>query len=921
MVLSRVLGRDSECEQLEELLAAVRGGESRSLVLRGEAGVGKTALMEHVIQRARGFRVASVTGVQSEMELAFAALHQLCAPMSEHLRSLPSAQRDALRAALGLGSQRASDGFLVALATLGLLAETARDRPLLCLVDDAQWLDRSSMQALAFAARRLRAESVAMIFAVRLSDDASSDPPEPAGLPELLVEGLPEREARVLLRSVLPGRWDEQVLERIVAEARGNPLALLELPKESTPTELAGGFGVPRARPVTDRLRATYTRRISELPPDTRKFLLAAAADPTGEPALLWRATERLGISVAAATPAVASGLIEIAERVRFFHPMIRSTVYWAASCEERRGTHRVLAAVTDPATDPDRRVWHAAHGAEGPDERIAVELERSAGRARTRGGLAAASAFMARAVELTPNAARRQERALAAARATHEAGAPDAALKLLSIVEAGPSDERRRTEVDLLRAQIAFTTDRGSEAPLLLLKAARRLEKHDVLLARDTYLEAINAAMFAGPLAYGGGQLEAAEAARSAPPGMNPPRPADLLLDGTATRLIEGHAAGVPTLRRALDAFRDPDLADTEGLRWLWLAGVTAVGLWDHEAWSRLSARHLDLARRAGQTMVLPLALTMRIASNVFAGDLSAAASLAEEVRTVSEAVGTPTPLYGALLLSAWQGREAECLNLTKVAAAEAARRGEGNGPVASAWARALLFNSLGRYKEALAAAREAVAEHQLLEIGVATWLLSECVEAAARYGKPEHAAPALRRLEEVTRPSGTDWSLGMEARSRALMSGSKEAEGHYREAIDRLGRTSVRGELARAHLLYGEWLRRGRRRQAARDQLRRAGDLFTEMGMDAFAQRAERELLATGESIRSRTNSTANELTPQELLIVRLVREGLTNPEIGTRLFLSPRTVEWHLRKIFGKLGVTSRRQLQITHPDSSI
>ncbi|MEV1066434.1 LuxR C-terminal-related transcriptional regulator [Streptomyces sp. NPDC050263] len=893
----------------------MRGGESRALVVRGEPGAGKTSLLEYLVDQARGFHIARVTSIQSEMELAFAGLHQLCRPMLDRLHSLPPVQRDAVSGALGLGSERAPDGFLVALGVLGLLSEVARDQPLLCVVDDAQWLDRASMQTLAFTARRLVADSVAIVFAARVSDEVPPGTAEPTGLPELLIEGLPDHEARSLLRSVLPGPWDEHVLGRIVAETRGNPLALLELPKMSTPVELAGGFGLPSARPVSDRIQAAYLQTIAGLPREARRYLLAAAADPTGEPALLWRAAEQLGIDIEASGPAVAAGLVKIGERVTFFHPMVRSAVYWAASPEERRGTHRALADVTDPGADPDRRAWHAAHGAFGPDEAVAAELERSAGRARTRGGVAATAAFMTRAADLTPDPARRQERALAAARAAHEAGNPDIALRLLSIVEAGPLDERRRGEVDLVRALIAFTTNRGSEAPVLLLKAASRLAPHDVALARETYLEVINAAIFAGPQAYGDQRYEVARAARSLPTP-HPPRPADLLLDGIAERIVEGHAGAVPGLRLALRACRGPGLSPQDGLRWLWLICVTAVGVWDHETMSVLTARHLELARNAGQATALPLALTMRCVVHVLDGELAKAAALAEEAQTVSEAVGTAAPIYGALFVAAWRGREAECIDLSKRAGEGASRRGEGVGPVVSGWGRAVLYNSLGRYAEAAEAAATATREYPRLEMGIPTWSLVEYIEATARQGTPGPALAALDRLVEVTQPSGTDWALGIEARSRALLSEGTEAEGHYLKAIDRLSRTSVRGELARARLLYGEWLRRERRRQAAREQLRMAHELFVAMGMEGFAQRAIRELAATGENVRKRTVSSKSELTPHEAQIIRFVREGLTNPEIASRLFISPRTVEWHLRKIFGKLRVTSRKQLQ-AHP----
>ncbi|MFD4661139.1 LuxR family transcriptional regulator [Kitasatospora sp. NPDC058444] len=650
--------------------------------------------------------------------------------------------------------------------------------------------------------------------------------------------------------SLLPGRWDEQVVDRIVAEARGIPLARVELPKESTPTEYAGGFGLPRAAPVNDRVRAAHVGRIAGLPPETRRLLLTAAAEPTGDPVLLWRAAERLGLSAAAASSAVALGLIVISDRVAFSHPTVRSTVYWDATHDERCAVHRALSDATDPLTDPDRRAWHAARGAQGPDEGIAEDLERSAARARVRGGLAAAAAFMSRSAELTPDPVRRRERALHAARAARAAGSPDDALRLLSMVEAGPVDERRQGELDLLRAQIAFATKRGRDTASLFLRAARQLEPHDVELARDTYLEAISAAMFAGPQ-DAGGQAEMSRAALDAPPAPHPPRPVDLLLDGTATRIALGHAAGVDILRTALAAFRDPGLPEPDGLRWLWMAGATAVGLWDQEGWDELSGTYLKLTGRTGQTAALPLALTMRTVMHTCVGELDLASALVEKAQLVSEAVGTPPPLYGALLLAAWQGHEAEVARLSRTAEAEALRRGEGNGPVMGNLARAVVADSTGRYQDALATAREAGRGSRPLEVGGATWALSEFIEAAARAGAPDEAADALRRLTEVTGPSGTNWALGVEARALALVGGTDEAEDRYREAIDRLSRTRLRGDLARTHLLYNEWFRRERRRQTARTQLRTAYDLFTTMGMTAFAARSARELQAAGMTV----------------------------------------------------------------------
>jgi DNA-binding CsgD family transcriptional regulator/tetratricopeptide (TPR) repeat protein len=878
------------------------------MVIRGEPGVGKTVLLEYAVERASECRVVRASGVQSEMELAFAGLHQLCAPMLDQAERLPAPQRDALRTAFGLSPGTTPDRFLVGLAVLGLMAEVAQERPLICVIDDAQWLDRASAQALAFAARRLVAESVALVFATRDPDEAA----ELTGLAQLVVGGLPDEDARELLKSALRTPVDDRVLDRIVAETRGNPLALLELPRGMTPAELAGGFGLPGAHALEGRIEESYRQRIAPLPSQTQRLLLVAAVEPLGDPVLVWRAAERLGIGIDAAAPATEAGLLEIGARVRFHHPLVRSAVYQTASPEERRGAHGALAAVTDPDADPDRRAWHAAQATAVPDEAVAAELERSASRAQARGGLAAAAAFLERAAELTRDPMRRAQRALASAQATHQAGAPDVALRLLSLAEAGPLDKLQLARVNLLRAQIAFTVNRGSEAPPLLLDAAREFESLDVELARETYLDALFAAMFAGALASGDSLREAAEAARAAPPPTRAPRAPDLLLDGLATRLTDGYAPGIGKIRRALEAFRGQHNSREHDLRWLWLACTAATHVWDYETWEELAARFVQVARDTGALAVLPFALSQRIGVHTFCGELTAGATLREELVSVAEATRNPLVSMASLILAAWQGKEAEATKLIEASTTEVQGRGEGIGLTVAKWAGALLYNSLGRYEDALAAAQQAC-EHPPV-MGMSPWgALVELVEAATRTGQPGRAADALERLTEVTRASGTEWALGIEARTRALVSNGEAADTAYRAAIEHLERTRMRGELARAHLLYGEWLRRERRRLDARDQLRTAHGMFTAMGAKAFAQRAARELLATGETARKRTVETNGQLTAQETQIVRLAREGLSNPEIGARLFLSPRTVEWHLSKIFGKLHITSRRQLQ--------
>jgi DNA-binding CsgD family transcriptional regulator len=906
-------GRRSECAALDQLLASARAGDSGVLALRGEAGIGKTALLDYLLGRASGCRRARAVGVESEMELAFAGLHQLCAPFLGLLDRLPEPQRDALGTAFGLRGGDVPDRFLVGLAVLSLLSDVAEHQPLVCVVDDVQWLDHASTQALAFVARRLAAESVAMVFAVR----------EPAadhllaGLTELVIPGLVDGEARALLQSVVPGPMDERVRDRIVAETRGNPLALMELPRGLTPQELAGGFGLPDAPALAGRIEDSFRRRLEPLSPATRLLLLVAAAEPVGDPVLVWRAASQLGIDLDAAPPAAAAGLVDFARQVRFRHPLVRSAVYRAASPQERREVHQALADATDPDIDPDRRAWHRAHATVKPDEQVAGELERSADRAQTRGGLAAAAAFLEEAVRLTPDPARWAQRALAAAQANHQAGAPQAALALLAMAEARPLDELQRARVDLLRAEIAFAARRGSDAPPLLLKAARQLEPLDLGLARETYLEAFTAAVLAGRLARGADVVEVSRAVRLAPAPSTPPRPPDLLLDGLALMVTEGRAAGTPLLRQALSAFRGQDVTAEEGLRWLWLAGRVADDLWDDESWEVLCTRQVQLARQAGALTVLPIALRSRIFVHVFAGELDEGAALMQEVRAVTDVTGSQLAAYGAVALAAWRGREAEASELIEATIDDVMSRGEGMGLIISHHARALLYNGLGRYQEARAAAERAC-EHE--DLGVFAWALTELIESAARSGEPEAAAAALQRLAETTRAAGTDWALGIEARSRALLSEGEAAESLYREAIERLGRTRIRVELARAHLLYGEWLRRGGRRVDAREQLRTAHEMCTAMGVEAFAERARRELLTTGETVRKLTVATREELTASEAQIARLASDGKTNPEIAAELFISPRTVEWHLRKVFTKLGISSRRQLRGALPDIS-
>jgi DNA-binding NarL/FixJ family response regulator len=899
--------RLGERAELDRLVDAVRGGESGALVVRGDPGVGKTALLDHLAGRASGSgcRVARTAGVQSEMELAFAGLHQLCAPMLSRAERLPEPQRDALQTAFGIAAGPPPDRFLVGLAVLSLMSGAAGERPLICLIDDEQWLDRASAQALGFTARRLAADPVGLVFAAR---DPSADL---AGLPELEVDGLRDDDARVLLDSALAGPLDPRVRDLIIAETRGNPLALLELPRGLTTAELAGGFGLPGAASLTSRIEGSFLRQLDAMPAETRRMLQLAAADPSGDRALVWRAARRLGIPVQAGTAATEAGLAEFSGQVRFRHPLARSAVYRSASLSERQQLHAALAEVTDPRADPDRRAWHRAQSAAGPDEEVAAELERSAGRAQARGGMAAAAAFLERSVLLTADPARHAERILAAAQASMQAGAFGKVLELLAMAEGGTFDEFQRVRADLLRAHVAFASGLGSDAPALLLKAARQLEPFDVDLARETYLAAWGAAGLAGDLSGRDLLLEICRAVQAIPPPPGDPRPLDLLLHGLALLTTDGPAAAAATLQRAANVLTSIPVEDV--LRWGWMATAASTVVWDFDSLHAISARQVQLVRDVGALAQLPFYLNQMGIVSPWMGDFAGTISVIAETDSVAAATGSPIAPYTLLRLLALQGREAEASAAIASAIELAAAEGQGMAAAWAHWTAAVLYNGLARYKEAVSAAQQATSN--TLNPWMSMWPMPELVEAAVRAGDVALARDALERLAETTQPCGNDVALGIEARCRALLSHGADAEECYREAIRRLSRTRLRPELARAHLLYGEWLRREGRRLDARKQLRTAYDMLVAIGMEAFAERARRELVATGESVRKRGAETLTTLTAQEAHIARMARDGLTNPEIGAQLFLSARTVEWHLRKIFTKLGIGSRRELHAT------
>ncbi|WP_396655548.1 ATP-binding protein [Microbacterium sp.] len=909
--LADLLGRRTERDAVGTLLSRARAGRSGAFVVRGEAGIGKTALLGFAREEAsaQGYRIESATGMEAEMHFAFAGLHQLCQPLLERAEGLPDPQRAALDVAFGQRDGSAPDRFLVGLATLNLLAEAAEEAPLLCLIEDAHWLDEASAQVMAFVARRLVAERIALVLAMR--DQTGGGTRAFAGLPELRLAGLGESDARTLLTSALHTPLDDQVRDRIVAEARGNPLALLELPLSWQPEHRAGGFGLPEAGDVPFRVEDSFRRRSGTLPTESQQLLLVAAAEPTGDVATFWRAAAQLGIARDAIAPAEAAGLVDVDSRVRFRHPLARSAVYQAAPMSERRRAHGALATVIDPMRDQDRRTWHRAHSVLGFDEEIAAELERSAERTRARGGFAAAGAFLQRSTELTPEPADRTRRALEAAHAKHEAGASKVALELLGIAESGALDPMQRARAALLHAQIAFHLTRGEGVPRMLLEAATALETLDFALAHEIYFHALDAVLVSG---------DATDAARIAEAVLAAPAPAkglrevDQLVDGIAAILVRGDEEGVPLLRAALAALRDAAAGGgpyaNENQPWLWLAGRMAVGIFEDDLAHALTACNIDLSRADGSLALLPLALSLRANVLIISGELSRARELTAEATAITDSTGNAPIRHARVILAAWQGDRAAVTELNDSTRRDDHYPEKSTEAALGQYALAVLLNGRGEYSAAQQPAQRAC---DSIELSLSAVALPELIEASVRAGDSETAALALERLSTRARASGTAWALGLEARSRALTIAGPAAEDHYLEAIARLEKTRIAGETARAHLVYGEWLRREGRRQQARDQLRTAYGMLTDMGAAAFAARAARELGATGEHPRKRTAQPTDQLTSHELHIARLVATGATSREVGARLYLSPRTIEAHLRSIFRKLGINSRRQLR--------
>lgn len=902
------LGRRAECGRLDELVALVGEGHSSTLIMRGEAGIGKTVLLDYVAQRAsaRG-RVLRANGVESEMDLPFAGLHQLCKPVLDRVAALPEPQRDALQVAFGLRGGASADRLMVALGGLNLLSGAAEDEPLFCVVDDAQWLDPASLQALLFVARRLLAEQIGLVLVVRGNSAAF------AGLPELEVHGLRDRDALELLSSVVRGRLDPRVSQRILAETRGNPLALTQLPRGLSPAELSAGLGPSAGLPLIGQIEQSFLRRYEQLPAIARRFLLLAAVDPLGDPLLLRRAAAASGIVDHLVTDGDSGGLMSIGLHVQFQHPLARSAIYGAATSDERRAAHQAIANALDSDADPYHRAWHRAQAATGPDEEIATELETASGRALARGGLAASAAMLERAAVLSTTRAERVRRGLTAARAIYEAGVPDRALELIAVLESGYLEPLEQATITRLRGQIAVSLGRPHPAINLLLDAADALTSLNPALARETYLEALEATMYAGGLGPAGGLAAVAgvavEAIRTMATAADGPGVVDHLLQGMLSWVIDGLPRAVPQMRLALAGLTSLTTEPVAAARWTWLAYHIVISTWDDEYWLALTERYRASVRAAGALGLLPSALLGSASYAIWTGDFTVADALLEDALSISTAIGLPpTAIVVRAVMSAWRGQRAQTEAIAARILGDGSVDGEEDRALAN-YCLAVLGNGLGDYAAALSAARASAYGQQL---GLPELLLPELIEAAVRLGDRSAAERALEHLAVGTTAAGTSWARGTEAYCRALLAEGGAAEVLYRQAIEHLDACRMVPFRHRAHLVFGEWLRRERRRVEARQHLQIAYDAFTAMGALGFAERAQRELLAAGATVISRVLPTHDELTPQEVQVARLAAANASNQEIAAQLFISASTVGYHLSKAFRKLDINSRRQL---------
>jgi DNA-binding CsgD family transcriptional regulator len=908
-----IVGREVECKEIDLLLTDVRSGTSGALVLRGEAGMGKTTLLDYALSSATGMHTVRVAGMQSENEFSFGALHRLLVPFMDRIESLPARQREAIWTAFGVAAGPAPDRFLVGLAALTVLAEAARERPLICIVDDAHWIDRESLDVLGLIARRLFAERVVMLFAARVSSAAvvTVGPPPLEGVRALDILGLDEQAARQLITALVPCPVDPAVALKIAEGTGGCPLAVREVVSGLRRDQLSGHQPLPDPLTVGSALERHFLCQVELLPTDTQTALLLVAAESSRDPFLLRRACAALSVDIRALEPAREAELLAPSYEVTFRHPLIRSAVYNGAHVEKRRAAHLALAEATDGVLHPEARAWHLSRATSGPDEGTAVLLAQCAAKARSRGRYSEAAALWARTAELTAEPAEAARSLLEAAEAYFVGGAVEASEDALTRAEQDLATPLLRAQALRLDAQLK-TFVAPSETPSLLLNVATAFEALDIGLARDTYAEALAACVVSAQMTSLTTPKDIAVAALNAPSRHDgDPTIEDLLLDAFATRFAFGYVDAVPAYRRCVEWLCAED--SPHASRWAVFGSKAAEELWDPVGYRVMLQRMERTQRQRGELDALRVTANRLGDYEMWIGQFALADAYHSETAELAAALGEDSEgwLRNKAELLAWQGRETEARAVaTQILQHPSDVPSVGVVVNSALLGLAVLNIAKGQYREALAYAR------QLFNIDPITHgnhCLREVVEAGARAGDTEIACRALERLEERGQASGTPWALGLVARSRALIAHDALAEEHFREGLEYLASTPIVTEQARTHLLYGEWLRRQGRRTDARSQLQNAYALFADMGADTFAQRAARELGATGARARKRSPDSSSTLTPQELRIARLAASGATSKEIAAELFLSPRTIDAHLRSVFSKVGITSRRQLR--------
>ena len=896
-----LVGRDRECARIDELLEAARAGDSGALVVRGEPGIGKSALLDYAAAQAEGMELLRTAGVEAEGDLAFAGLYGLLRPILGRLSELPELQAKALAGALGLAPSAGSDRFLASAAVLGLLAEAAEELPVLCVVDDAHWLDTPSADALVFAARRLRAERVAIVFAVREREGRSF---ERRGLPDLSVTGLEDEDARALLLN-RSSELVASVRERLLAEAAGNPLALLELPAGLSEAQRTGIEPLPDSIPLTARVQAAFAARVEGLPAPTQTMVLIAAADDTGDVATVVSAAAELGVAAEALDPAEATGVVRTdGGRVAFRHPLVRAAVFGAATLTQRQRAHTALASVLKGEEHADRRVWHHALATLTADENVAAELEAAARRSQLRGGHASAVTAFERAAELSDSEPARRRRIGEAAEAAWAAGQPERARGLLArSLASADGDQRVRLLYlsGLIEARSGWLPD--ALGPLL-----GAIEGSDVA---SLTLEMLRDAYEIASYAEAHDQLSAiTRRAAQVEPASDRDRFIATALMAWGSELAGEYARGAQLAAEAIEHAKRLD--DPRCLIW---AAATA----DREGgWGNglpHANRAVALARERGLVSVMPQALAAQSDALVGRSRFDVASSAAEEGHRLALDIDQPWTASWTLVslatVAALRGEEDEARARVEALQQLLAASGASFVTIFGQRVLGLLDLTLGRPAEALdhlqafAAAPAGVfmTPHRCLG-------LPDVVEAAARARQLDEAAGALARFHEWVEQVPTPAGLSLLARCQAL-AGESDAEPHFVRSIELAGALSP-FERARNELLYGEWLRRERRRMDARPHLRTALELFQRLALSPWEERARGELRASGETPRRRDPSTVDRLTPQELQIAHLVVEGMTNREIAAQLFLSPRTIDYHLRKVFAKLQIAARADL---------